>query len=139
METINTTEELIENLNKLEFYLTSNDEGLTETTVDLIKNGICFLAYQVDDEIRFAPSRFIGYKKNSIEKHNRNLGKHGSITNNVISKILSSQPLTNKKLEAEYKKYCLNLGITPNRTGSFGHERKYWILKMESEIGRAHV
>ena len=134
MKTITTEQELIENLKSLEHYLASENEAQEESTIDLIRNGICFLAYQFEGEIRFAPSRFIGYQKNTLEKHNRNLTKHGSITNGAISTLLSSEPLPIKKLETEYKNYCLNLGISPKKSGSFGHERKYWLLKLDSDF-----
>lgn len=134
MNTITTTKELIDNLKTIEQYLASDNKDQAESTTNLIKNGICFLAYQFDEEIRFAPSRFIGYKKNTLKKHDLNLGKHGNITNPAITNLLLNKPLPSKKLESDYKNYCLNLGITPKKTGSFGHERKYWHLNLDKDF-----
>jgi len=134
MKMITTEQELIENLKTLEYYLVNGNEDHSEKTTSLVKDGTCFVAYHTEEEIRFAPSRFIGYLKNTLDKHDRNSTKHGSRTNQAISKVLSNQPVPNKKLESEYKIYCTNLGISPNKTGAFGHERKFWLLKIDSDF-----
>jgi hypothetical protein len=78
---------------------------------------------------KFAPSRFIGYKNNTITKHESNITKDGRETNPAISDALGvKQPIINEELEELYKKYCIYLGFSPPPKGAFGVTRKYWIL-----------
>jgi len=37
-------------------------------------------------------------------------------------------PVFNMELEEQYKKYCIFLGFSPRKSGSFGVTRKYWNL-----------
>jgi hypothetical protein len=97
--------------------------------VNLIKRGTCFIGYQSDGMMKFVPSRFIGYVKNSLTKHENNWERDGRDTNPAISKVLRVKaPLPDAKLDELYKKYCVFLGFSPRKTGSFGAPRKYWIL-----------
>ncbi len=93
----------------------------------LIKRGTCFLPYPVQDGIAFAPSRFIGYIGNSFAKHAANTARDGRQTNGAINLVLEQAPLPDSTLEAEYKRFCLQLGFAPSLTGTFGVARKYWV------------
>jgi len=55
METIDRLEELHENLATLEEYMESNDPVEKAFHMDLIKRGICFVAYKKRDRYLFAP------------------------------------------------------------------------------------
>ena len=132
MDTIQTPEDLYANLMTIENYLTSSNKDVVSFAESLIKNGTCFIAYELDNEIRFAPSRFIGYLSNSLEKHNSNSTKHGSITNNAIQTLLGIEKKS-KKLEKQYIEFCSSIGIKANATGSFGHSRKYWNLNSKTD------
>ena len=61
MRLIENKEQLIANINTLEGYLTEGDDYSGGEVKSLIKRGTCFVAYHIDNELRFAPSRFIGY------------------------------------------------------------------------------
>lgn len=76
----------------------------------------------------FGPSRFLGYVGNTLEAHERNDGKDGRDTNDAISAVLGTEPASDDFLEAHYKAFCARIGVTPNRTGSFGVQRKYWFI-----------
>jgi 5-methylcytosine-specific restriction protein A len=134
MKLIETKEELIANLETLENYLIDGDEFERTETIKLIKNGTCFVAYKVGCELRFAPSRYIGYADNSISKHKINDSKHGTITNIRIKKIFGKIAIVDSKLEKLYIEYCNSLGIYPNKTGSFGKTRKYWNLDIQKDF-----
>jgi len=134
MELITSKEELIKNIESLEDYLTEGDDFERIQTIKLIKNGTCFVAYKVGAELRFAPSRYIGYINNSILKHKSNESKHGTKTNIRIKSILSKIAIADKKLEKLYIDYSNSLGIYPNEKGAFGKIRKYWNLDIDKDF-----
>lgn len=126
---IETLPDMIKNIINLERKLKLKKESADKIkAVDLIKKGISFVRYTADNQILFAPSRFIGYKDNSIEKHSA--GKpHGSVTSSRIKKILKQEPLPNAKFNREYEDFCKKYKILPHEKGNFGNERKFWDLK----------
>jgi len=113
----------------LEKYLISENNLEIEFARNLIKKGTCFIVYNSENINRFAPSRFIGYKNNSISKHENNDEKDGRVTNPQITKIIGQRLIIDEIVDENYKKYCILLGIQPNEKGAFGVNRKYWILK----------
>ncbi len=134
MKLINTTSQLIRNIDTLEGYLTEGNDYSSNEAKALIKRGTCFVAYKVDNEIRFAPSRFIGYINNKLDRHSASEEKDGRETNKAIIKILESKPLSNDKLNEKYLKYCNRLGIQPSEKGSFGALRKFWQLEISQDF-----
>ncbi len=129
MNVVKELSQLKENISTLENYLNGKIDPEYSYAIDLIKRGTCFIAVkQGDKEYHFYPSRFIGYEKNTINKHMSNLYKAGKETNPAISEIIGYKPSENKELEAEYKKYCDRIGFVARDKGSFGVARKYWIL-----------
>lgn len=128
MKLITSLNQLLENINTIENYLTEENEENRIEVINLIKRGACFLCYQIDNEIRFAPSRFIGYEKNNLKKHNKS-HKDGTETNVAIEKILKSKPLINEKIKIEYLNYCAKLNIEPNNK-----KHKFWKLKLEKDF-----
>jgi len=131
---VNSLDDLLDNIETLENYLIdgSNDERLYAS--NLVKRGTCFIAYQIKGEIRFAPSRFIGYMNNLKDKYSTK-EIDGRDTNKVIKKILKSNPLINNEIEKEYEKYCIKLGIKfqPNG-GAYAIKRKYWSFELEMDF-----
>lgn len=132
MKLINTQNQLINNINTLEGYLTKGDDYSNRQATALIKRGTCFVAYKIGKKIRFAPSRFIGYTDNKLDKHYASVEKDGRETNKAIINILGTKPKPNDKLNEKYFEYCKRLGIQPNEKGSFGAPRKFWQLDIGS-------
>ena len=130
MELIGNTSELIKNLNTLEKYLSEGPKNAKEYAAGLIFRGNCFLAYNIAGELRFAPSRFIGYKSNSYRKHINSDLKDGRITNLAIKEIIGTHPNPDPTLEAQYFAYCNSLGIYPNSRKQDGKQRKFWSLNL---------
>ncbi len=128
MELITNRTQLIANIETLERYLFKGNETEKREALSLVKRGICFVAYKVGDETRFAPSRFIGYIGNTIEKHQANPTKHGTFTNAAIKSILRDDPWRNESLEEKYFEYCGRLGISPNKRAPFNADRRFWKL-----------
>lgn len=130
---ISTLDELLNNLETIENYITAFDADKRIKISQYIKRGTCFVAYQINNEIRFAPSKFTGYKNNSLEKHIPSL-TDGRDTNKVISQILNSSPQTDDNLEIAYQKYCDGIGVEANKTGGYGAPRKYWTLLLKKDF-----
>jgi 5-methylcytosine-specific restriction protein A len=128
---IGNKDQLLKNIETLERYLTRGNGDEKAFASGLIKNGICFVAYQRGEEWRFAPSRFIGYLGNNLIDHNNapsrdSKDKHGSYTNKAIINILIHKPIPDKDLEEKYFQYCSVLGIVPPQKARFGTDRKFW-------------
>lgn len=121
MKTCENRIELATNLETLESYRNSEDPFENEFYLSLVRNGRCFVFYQQGTKPRFAPSRFIGYKGNTMEQHNANKTKDGRITNPAICAVLHSPCEFNEELDRLYCTYCLSLGYAP-----LNFKRKYW-------------
>lgn len=130
---ITTLSQLEQNIENVENYLAVGNAEEKSEMQKLIKAGTCFVAYIVDKEIRFAPSRFLGYVNNEIYRHIRSR-KDGRDTNKAINGILEAKPAINPKLEKKYFEYCRDLGITPGEKGAFGAPRKFWALKLKKDF-----
>lgn len=127
MKTITNKDQLVENLSTLEDHLTNVNEEEVLMAEKLLKNGICFVAYDLEGQKRFAPSRFVGYQENKLAKH-KNSHLDGRETNRAISKVLGCDPSVNSELDEEYLAFCRSLGIHPGPKGKFGVIRKFWKL-----------
>jgi 5-methylcytosine-specific restriction protein A len=124
-------DQLIQNISKVEYYLTEGSDEQRLAASLLIKRGTCFVAYKVGDELRFAPSRFLGYSHNNLIAHSTSR-VDGRDTNKTINLILKSNPLPNNNLEKKYIGYCTKLGIKPQlKGGAYGVSRKYWQLTLQ--------
>ncbi|QJB68279.1 HNH endonuclease [Parasphingorhabdus halotolerans] len=91
---------------------------------DWVKAGAVFYPYQFGRIIAFAPSRFIGYKDNSRENHERliaNRTADGKDTNPVISKIVGSKNAHDTRLEQAFQRYCSLIGVEP-----YNKKRSFW-------------
>jgi hypothetical protein len=134
MKLIENKEQLIANINTLEGYLTEGDDYSGSEAKLLIKRGTCFVAYHINNELRFAPSRFIGYINNKLDKHSASTEKDGRETNKLINGILGVKPLPNDSLNLKYIEYCKKLSIQPSENGSFGAPRKFWQLSIDQDF-----
>ncbi|MFC2113306.1 HNH endonuclease [Bacteroidota bacterium] len=117
--------ELKSNLALVEYYLTDGNQEEIDFASSLIKKGNCFVAYKIKNELRFAPSRFIGYANNSMYVHLNNSIKDGRETNPIIDKILGYKAEQIASQEKKYLHYCQQLGIIPDN-----RKRKYWNLDL---------
>lgn len=136
MKTISTVDDLAHNLAILRKYLNSSKESEHSFAQELTRDGLCFVVQMVDGSQFFAPSRFVGYRQNSMAAHRRNKKKDGRVTNPVISKILGSKPEINKELEEQYRSFCARIGVEPRAEGPFGIERKYWVAQTKVKSRR---
>lgn len=128
MDLITNTEQLIKNIETIENYLTEGDEEEQYKASCLIKKGSCLISYNIDNEVRFAPSRFLGYIDNTLSRHIRS-PVDGSKTNVEINRILDRKPLPDQELEIKYTSYCANLGFTAENK-----KHKFWKLNLENDF-----
>ena len=128
MKLISKLEQLIKNIETVEFYLTEGNEEEQLEVSNLIRRGRCLLCYKVQNEIRFAPSRFIGYVNNTLEGHIRS-EVDGRDTNIVINRILKSRPIQDETLRELYLNYCTSLGLNADNK-----KHKFWSLEIENDF-----
>lgn len=127
MERINSREDIMANIATLDKYLENKLESEFDYALDKIKKGNCFIALQCGkDFYKFYPSRFIGYKNNSMSRHEDNPDKDGRKTNIYIREALGKKETFDALLESKYLEYCSHLGITPAKREKL--TRKYWRL-----------
>lgn len=124
MTVVTTKNEIEENLKLFEDYLCEGADDEQIFCSELIRKGSCFIAYQIGSELRFAPSRYIGYAKNTIHSHEKR-EKDGKETNPAITKLLGKL-VQNESLERKYIEYCNSLGVLP-----YNKKRKFWLLAIE--------
>jgi putative restriction endonuclease len=127
MKLVETLDQVLANVAILEAVRSGRSPSHAGEYRGLIKRGTCFLPYPTSGGIAFAPSRFIGYRSNSFARHAANEARDGRQTNGVLNAILGQAPTLEPVLEEEYRRFCLQLGFTPSRTGTFGVAHKYWV------------
>lgn len=84
---IENRSDVINNIKTLYSYATSNSVENRDYAIEIYKNGRNHVVEKIDGKLFFAPSRFVGYKDNTKEKHDDNNDKHGSYTNNLLKKL----------------------------------------------------
>lgn len=80
--------QIIANIKTIEKYLMGDSDNDFDIMAKHISHGRVFIAYKIDGDFHFAPSRFIGYANNTLERHKQNPDKHGTITTQQITRIL---------------------------------------------------
>jgi len=133
MTRVNNWDELLVNIKQLESYRHSNNSNENKFFISLIIKGICFLAYKLNDEIAFYPSRFIGYFNNNIQRHN-NSRLYGPETNEAIKYMHGYEPSYDESLDLHLEEFSQNIGLLDNSKGSFGKQRKYWYVGSNKKI-----
>lgn len=87
---VESKQDLEENIYLVESYLQEPEGSLDrKEMIRLIKDGRNFIRYRIGDEYHFVPSKYIGYRNNTIRKHLGNLSKRkGGFTDVAIEKLL---------------------------------------------------
>jgi putative restriction endonuclease len=128
VELVKRWDQVIANIRKLEEARTSRDVQLRKAYVLLIKRGTCFVQYHRGAGLAFAPSKFIGYVDNNILSHLQfRSDRDGRDTNRAIAEILERVPEVDQAAEAMYREFCRSLNFEPNKAGTFGVPRKFWV------------
>lgn len=78
----------------------------------LIKKGTAFFPFYYEGRLAFAPSRFIGYKDNSITSHsNQSDVADGKVTNRIVDGILGFKYVEDEELHKELVAYANRVGV----------------------------
>lgn len=140
MELVSTVEQLKENILTLNAYAYGEMEDV-KFHHGLIKNGKWIAALRVKSGFIFAPSRFVGYARNSKNKHLANHSKHGTKTNRAIKKIIPNFLAVKDKQYSEihsaYLEYCQKHGILPSAENDI--KRKYWLVNTEDILPEKYI
>ena len=112
-EFIETVEDLKENTRTLIKYLSSKDFEKNKSVKDLVRKGRCFVIFETENGKVFFPSKFLGYKNNTPEKHDveKSNGRDGRKTNSRITQILHCNNTEDSDLNAELQKFCESLNV----------------------------
>lgn len=95
---IRDKKELRVNMDMLDKYIHSEKDTEYTFALSLIKKGACFIAVKEEYIYIFYPSRFRGYKNNTMNAHQNNDYKDVKDTNTAITSIIGNQPIVNKEL-----------------------------------------
>ena len=126
LEFVSNLNDLRRNLWTLEHYRCSVNSREQAFYNRLLRQGTCFLAWNGNDgALRFAPSRFIGYRHNSIENCKAHAGAMNARQVTVIlSQLLGMVPRPNARLEFAYHRFCANADIQPRNANRPKH---FWL------------
>lgn len=117
---IETREDIVKNIKTLYSYLDGKvDSEHKDWAIQRMSQGKNYVIEVVDSQIYFAPSRFVGYVDNTMEKHDANPG-NGTETDNKIKNFY--QKVQDVKLDALLQKNMSEYGIVVEA-------KKYWISK----------
>lgn len=117
---ITSKEDVVENIKTLYGYLGNPDDAETyKWATGILKNGRIYVVEVIDSELYFAPSRFVGYKKNTADKHRENHGD-GNQTNDKLVEYY--QKVQDERLDAAFRSVLENYDLSSG-------DKKYWIPK----------
>ncbi len=123
MDFIATLDDIIQNIKTIERYLTSKSKEEKLFATNLLRNGKTNLIYLVNGKNHFAPSRFLGYKNNTMQNHLENEEKDGRDTNPIITNIVG-RPFYTDVIEKEFIGYVESLQAKVQN-----NKRKYWRVR----------
>lgn len=117
---IETRENIVQNIKTLYSYLDGKvDSEHKDWAIQRMSQGKNYVIEVVDSQIYFAPSRFVGYVDNTMEKHEANPG-NGTETDKKIKNFY--QKVQDVKLDALLQKAMSEYSIVVGA-------KKYWISK----------
>jgi len=97
-----------------------------EAYARLVHRGRCFIPYDSDGTLHFAPSRFVGYVANSLSKHAASEERDGRKTNVAISKILGLALVDDPAVDDKFLSFCQSIGKTLHLNVP-KHQRTFWL------------
>ena len=117
---ITSKEDVVENIKTLYGYLGNPDDAETyKWATGILKNGRIYVVEVIDSKLYFAPSRFVGYKKNTADKHRENQGD-GNQTNDKLVEYY--QKVQDERLDAAFQSVLEQYDLSSG-------DKKYWIPK----------
>ena len=123
MELVSLVQDIVSNLVVFDQEL-AKEHDMTGWYHERVRRGRVFISYKVGVEWRFAPSRYIGYKGNSMKRHKSDPGDGGE-TNKRITKILAHGPESDGEKSEQLQKFANRYGISV-----FKNPHRFWKLEL---------
>ena len=123
MKFVRTTNDIIENLTKMEGYLNGSNTEEKKLAGELIAKSDALVIYKVDGVNHFAPSRFCAYKGNSLKNDAANTSYDKKDADKAVAKVVGKEAFVNQTIAQKFMEYCEKLKIKPVKT-----ERNFWRL-----------
>lgn len=118
LDFIETRDDVIRNIKTLYSYLNDESDGdMYQWATGIFKNGRIYVIEIIDSHICFSPSRFVGYKDNTKDKHQENHGD-GNQTNDVLRGFY--QKVQDERLDVVFQKELSRYNLSSGT-------KKYWI------------
>ena len=117
---ITSKEDVVENIKTLYGYLGNPDDAETyKWATGILKNGRIYVVEVIDSKLYFAPSRFVGYKKNTADKHRENHGDDNQTNDKLVEYY---QKVQDERLDAAFQSVLEQYDLSSG-------DKKYWIPK----------
>lgn len=110
-EFIETREDVIKNILTLNAYVNGSTQSYCDWAKQRYKQGRWFVAEIINGKLMFAPSRFCGYKDNSLELHENNQWKDGRETNALFNSLRLYKEVSDSFLSNQFADFMSGLGI----------------------------
>lgn len=114
--------EILANLRTLHAALAGRDPDAKAVASELLREGRNFVVVRTADGLRFAPSRFAGYARNTLNAHLKDTHKHGSRTDHHITRALGVERAESTQLQRSLRKYLRHWGVPPPK----GYRKRFW-------------
>lgn len=102
--------DVVKNIYTLYSYAKSTVEEDKEWALQRFKQGKWYVVEPFGNTLLFAPSRFVGYKNNTREKHTSNHGD-GTQTNNKFRELKLYKEMIDDYLSEQFELFMISLGI----------------------------
>lgn len=102
--------DVVKNIYTLYSYANSSEAEDKEWAIQRFSKGKWFVAEPFGNTLLFAPSRFVGYKNNTREKHISNYGD-GTQTNKKLCELSLYKEMSDEYLSEQFKCFMNTLGI----------------------------
>ena len=120
---VENVDQIIENIKTIEHYLNSDVPEEQEFARELVKKGRSMIIYKVKGQNHFAPSRFVGFKKNSRVAHIENENRESRDTAPALQSLIG-KPFTHAAIEKEFNDYANSF-----KGNTLKSKRKYWRVR----------
>jgi len=122
-----TKEQILKNIEMFESYLIGESESDKKFAFKILRAGQNYIAYEIDGNYHFIPSRYVGYENATRANYDKYKG-NGSSTDLRITRELCHSHFADDELEYLFLNYCNNLKTKkPHKKDSKG-SRQYWRL-----------
>ena len=134
-ELVESVEEVIANIDTL--YTLGQSSIVTERDFHnkRIKNGKYFAVLRTEAELRFAPSKFVGYAKNGMEHEHKMSTRDGRETNRAIrllvGKSLAPGDDGYSEVDRHFLDYCKSRDLVPSK---HHRAREYWLFDFDDHL-----